>query len=184
MDFKLLDPPHQGLINDIAFDYYGKRFATCSNDKHLKIWSLDEDKGTWVCDDIPRAHSDSIWRLSWAHPEFGQVIASCSEDCSVRIWEEQESGHDSTQGRWLKKAQIGNNRSKSINDVKFCHHNLGLKIATASADGYVRVYQAKDIFDLREWDLLVRLFTTPYLFPFLSELIMHIVRRKGRGYYK
>lgn len=154
MDFKLLDHPHQDLINDIAFDYYGKRFATCSADKNLKIWSLDEDKGTWGCDMVLRAHSDNILRLSWAHPEFGQLIASCSEDGSVKIWEEQETSSDSVQGRWLKKAQISSSK-KSVNDAKFCHHSFGLKIATASADGYVRVYQAKDMFDLRDWDALV-----------------------------
>lgn len=32
----------------------------------------------------------SIWKVQWAHPEFGQVLASCSYDRSVRIWEEQE----------------------------------------------------------------------------------------------
>ncbi|CAM9666475.1 unnamed protein product [Choristocarpus tenellus] len=27
-----------------------------------------------------------IWRLAWAHPEFGQIIATCSADRSVKIW--------------------------------------------------------------------------------------------------
>ena len=36
-----------------------------------------------------QAHSGSIWRVSWAHPEFGQVLATCSFDRTVIIWEEQ-----------------------------------------------------------------------------------------------
>lgn len=35
---------------------------------------MDDVSGEWVSFDIPRAHQDSIWKLSWAHPEFGQVL--------------------------------------------------------------------------------------------------------------
>ena len=44
MDFVEVSPSHEDLVHDIAFDYYGKRFATCSSDKHIKIWTLDEEK--------------------------------------------------------------------------------------------------------------------------------------------
>jgi nucleoporin SEH1 len=96
MEFKSLSPAHGDAINDIAFDYYGKRFASCGNDKEIKIWDLipqdesEEDKfPKWHEQSIPRAHQDSIWRISWAHPEFGQLFASCSQDKTVHIWEEQ-----------------------------------------------------------------------------------------------
>lgn len=36
-----------------------------------------------------QCHSGSVWRVSWAHPEFGQVLATCSFDRTVAIWEEQ-----------------------------------------------------------------------------------------------
>lgn len=36
-----------------------------------------------------QCHSGSVWRLSWAHPEFGEVLATCSFDRTVAIWEEQ-----------------------------------------------------------------------------------------------
>lgn len=31
-----------------------------------------------------------MWKLAWAHPEFGQILASCSFDKTVIIWEEAE----------------------------------------------------------------------------------------------
>lgn len=37
---------------------------------------------------IPQTHSGSVWRVTWAHPEFGQVLASCSFDRTAAVWEE------------------------------------------------------------------------------------------------
>ena len=35
-----------------------------------------------------QTHSGSVWRVTWAHPEFGQVLASCSFDRTAAVWEE------------------------------------------------------------------------------------------------
>lgn len=32
------------------------------------------------------------WQVIWGPPEHGQIIATCSLDRTVRIWEEQETG--------------------------------------------------------------------------------------------
>ena len=40
-----------------------------------------------LCD--TQCHAGSVWRVTWAHPEFGQVLATCSFDRTVAIWEEQ-----------------------------------------------------------------------------------------------
>ena len=42
---------------------------------------------------------------------------------------------------------------KSVNDVKFSPRHHGLKLATASADGKVRVYEAVDSFVVSHWNL-------------------------------
>lgn len=151
MEFVKLSPHHSDIVTDMSFDYYGKRLATCSTDKNIKVWTLVDDE--WICQDIHRAHQDSIWRLSWAHPEYGQLIASCSEDGSVKIWEEQEliSGDKSSRkDPWVDKATLSDGK-RPINDVKFAPRHLGLKIAAASADGFVRIYEATDIFSLTNW---------------------------------
>jgi WD40 repeat protein len=38
---------HKDLIQDIAFDYYGKRVATASLDQTVKIWNINE-KNEWI----------------------------------------------------------------------------------------------------------------------------------------
>jgi hypothetical protein len=36
-----------------------------------------------------KAHNGSVWKVAWAHPEFGMgVLASASFDRTVCIWEE------------------------------------------------------------------------------------------------
>lgn len=48
-----------------------------------------------------QCHSGSVWRVTWAHPEFGQVLATCSFDRTVAVWEEQG---------WLEAALAGVDR--------------------------------------------------------------------------
>lgn len=83
---------HEDLIHDLAYDFYGKRLATCSSDQRIKVWDLDDVNG-WVCTHQWKAHSGPIWHVDWAAPEFGQVIASCSSDRTVCVWEESEGSY-------------------------------------------------------------------------------------------
>lgn len=42
----------------------------------------------WQLLDEFKAHQAPIVKLSWSHPEFGNLLASCGYDRTVRIWEE------------------------------------------------------------------------------------------------
>lgn len=64
MNFVELGPPHEDGVNDLSFDYYGKRLASCSADKHIKIWDFDDEARKWRCVDIPRAHNDCVYRVA------------------------------------------------------------------------------------------------------------------------
>ena len=41
----------------------------------------------------------------------------------------------------------------SVSDVRFSPHYYGLKFASCSNNGFVRVYEAKDIMRLNDWTL-------------------------------
>ncbi|CAD7955507.1 unnamed protein product [Amoebophrya sp. A25] len=97
---------------------------------------------------IDCAHSGPIWRLDWANPEFGPgVFVSCGEDRAVNVWSERTYGERSG---WKKRASRLD-ATKAVVDVRFAPRHHGLKMASASLDGFVRVYEAPDALNLGDW---------------------------------
>ena len=47
MSVQPFDSLHDDLIHDVAYDFYGKRFVTCSSDQRLKVWEFSQDTGNW-----------------------------------------------------------------------------------------------------------------------------------------
>lgn len=83
------------MIHDAQYDYYGKRLATCSTDGKIHIFDTssktESNKVT-----IPSDKQDNpgpIWKVAWAHPRFGTVLASCSFDKTVSIHQETMQHH-------------------------------------------------------------------------------------------
>jgi len=141
---------HDDLIHDISYDFFGKRLATCSSDQKIKVWDQNDD-GEWVLTTEWKAHCGSVWKLAWAHPEFGQIIASCSFDRTVIIWEETED--EKGNKKWTSRSTLVDSRD-SVSDIKFAPRHNGLKLATCSSDGVVRIYEAMDVINLANWPLI------------------------------
>ncbi|ETL25568.1 hypothetical protein L917_20462 [Phytophthora nicotianae] len=168
--FRRFPSQHSDFVHDMSFDFYGKRLATCSSDRKIKIW--EEHGQDWRLEYEWNAHQASVWKVEWAHPEFGQILASCSFDRTVSIWEDQglylnasASSSDTatanggtpaasagTKEGWRNQAQLVDARD-SVHDVKFAPRHLGLRLATASEDGFVRMYEAIDVMNLSHWPL-------------------------------
>ncbi|XP_037295245.1 nucleoporin SEH1 [Manduca sexta] len=146
---------HKDLIHDVAYDFYGERMATCSSDQYVKVWDSD-GRGGWRLSASWKAHHGSVWKVTWAHPEFGQVIATCSFDRTAAIWEEvgdaASSGSEKGLHTWLKRSNLVDSRT-SVTDVKFGPKHLGLLLVTCSADGIIRIYEAPDVMNLAQWTL-------------------------------
>lgn len=62
------------------------------------------------------------------------------------------NGGDRGQSHWIKRTSLVDSRT-SVTDVKFAPKQLGLQLATCSADGMVRVYEAPDVMNLSQWSL-------------------------------
>lgn len=150
-----INAEHKDLIHDVAYDFYGQRMATCSSDQFVKVWDKD-DHDNWKLSATWKAHSGSVWKVTWAHPEFGQVLATCSFDRTAAVWEEivGEGTNPGERGmrHWVRRTNLVDSRT-SVTDVKFGPKSLGLLLATCSADGVVRIYEAPDVMNLSQWSL-------------------------------
>lgn len=54
--------------------------------------------------------------------------------------------------RWVRRTNLVDSRT-SVTDVKFAPKCHGLLLATCSADGIIRLYEAPDIMNLSQWTL-------------------------------
>uniref|UniRef100_A0A7S4KT93 Anaphase-promoting complex subunit 4 WD40 domain-containing protein n=1 Tax=Paramoeba aestuarina TaxID=180227 RepID=A0A7S4KT93_9EUKA len=154
--FKQFPTKHTDILHDVSYDYYGKRIATSSSDGQVKVFDLDE-RGEWYCSStLPEGHRGAVFKVDWAHPEFGQVLASCSFDKQVVIWEERpvaDKKSDKNSKMWKNVAFFVDSR-EPVYDVKFAPQHLGLKVATCSGDGNIRIYEAVDVMNLSNWSMI------------------------------
>ncbi|CUS23064.1 LAQU0S08e01332g1_1 [Lachancea quebecensis] len=125
---------HTELIHDAVLDYYGKRLATCSSDKSIKIFEVEGETHRLV--ETLYGHEGPVWQVDWAHPKFGVILASCSYDGKVLIWKEEN-------GRWSQIA-VHAVHSASVNSVKWAPHEYGPLLLAASSDGKVSVVEFKE----------------------------------------
>lgn len=81
---------HHDMVHDTQLDYYGRRIATCSSDGVVKIFDSSGDVPSLLA--TLEGHRGPVWQVSWAHPKFGCMLASCSFDNTFIIWRETDGG--------------------------------------------------------------------------------------------
>ncbi|KAK4689585.1 protein transport protein SEC13, partial [Tremellales sp. Uapishka_1] len=137
-----VETQHEDMIHDAQLDFYGKRLATCSSDKTIRIFNVvkGEPKGEPV---ILKGHTAPVWQVSWGHPSFGSILASCSYDGRVFIWKEVGPGQGKGSGGELQdgweRIKEHSLHSASVNAVAWAPYDLGPILACASSDGKVSV---------------------------------------------
>ncbi|KAJ3887919.1 WD40-repeat-containing domain protein [Lentinula edodes] len=137
-----IETAHEDMIHDAQLDYYGKRLATCSSDRTVKVFDVvDGDASKTSGGHTLKGHTGPVWQVAWAHPKFGHILASCSYDGKVLIWKEQQS--QGSAGGWSK---VGEHtlHTASVNSVSWAPHELGAMLACASSDGKISVLTFKD----------------------------------------
>eukprot|EP00842_Homolaphlyctis_polyrhiza_P004985 jgi/Hompol1/5488/HPOL_001988-RA len=135
---------HEDMIHDLQMDYYGKRLATCSSDRSIKIFSVEGDNHTLTATLV--GHEGPVWQVAWAHPKFGNILASCSYDSRVFIWREFN-------GQWTR-IKDHTTHTSSVNSIGWAPHEHGLILAAASSDGKVSVltYQENGTWDVNAFN--------------------------------
>lgn len=132
-----IETQHADMIHDAQMDYYGKRLATCSSDRTVRIFNVTEDDQHTLVKEL-RGHEGPVWMVSWVHPMFGSMLASCSHDKKVIIWKETAVGWELTKEHFDHEA--------SVNAVAWAPHAIGHPmLACASSDGDISILSYKDL---------------------------------------
>jgi protein transport protein SEC13 len=135
-----IETAHEDMIHDAQLDYYGKRLATCSSDRTVKVFDVI-DGDTQKAGKSLTGHTGPVWQVAWAHPKFGNILASCSYDGKVLIWKEQQA--PSSTNNWAKIREH-TLHTASVNSVSWAPHELGAILACASSDGKLSVLTFKN----------------------------------------
>jgi hypothetical protein len=72
---------HKDLILDLAFSPDNQTLATCSYDRLIKLWQVDDPKTPREFKD----HSDAVYGVAFS-PD-GKLLASVSADRAAKVWE-------------------------------------------------------------------------------------------------
>ncbi|CCM02720.1 uncharacterized protein FIBRA_04827 [Fibroporia radiculosa] len=132
---------HEDMIHDAQLDYYGKRLATCSSDRTVRVFDVVDGEPPKAVQTL-KGHTGPVWQVAWAHPKFGHILASCSYDGKVIIWKEQPAQGPSA-GGWAKIKEHTLHKA-SVNSVSWAPHELGAILACASSDGTISVLTFKN----------------------------------------
>jgi WD40 repeat protein len=71
---------HEGHIRFVAFSLDGRRLATCSEDRTVRVWQIDD--GSYQ---VLRGHTDDLFAVAF-HPD-GTRLASAGRDRAVWLWD-------------------------------------------------------------------------------------------------
>jgi len=131
-----LETQHEDMIHDAQLDYYGKRLATCSSDRSVKVFQVEGEGNAAqhrLIVDL-KGHDGPVWQVCWAHPKFGSMLASCSYDHKVIIWKEGQQG-------WQEVHKTEDSHTSSVNSIAWAPHDFGLALVSGSSDGSISVLQ-------------------------------------------
>ncbi|KAF2317276.1 hypothetical protein GH714_019306 [Hevea brasiliensis] len=127
MPSQKIETGHQDTVHDVAMDYYGKRIATASSDHSIKIIGVNNSNNTSQQLAQLTAHQGPVWQVSWAHPKFGSLLASCSYDGRVIIWKE------GNQNEWTQ-AHVFDDHKSSVNSIAWAPHERLVLVGSGLLD--------------------------------------------------
>ena len=136
-----IDTGHEDIINDAVLDYFGTTLATAANDGKIKLFDVRNGQQRQI--EVFTDHTGPIWQICWAHPSFGEILASCSYDGDVIIYKK-----DPASKKWgvFKSEKF----PKATNSVCWAPVEFGLILAVACSNENIYILSFKN--NTNTWD--------------------------------
>jgi protein transport protein SEC13 len=135
-----IETSHRDMIHDAQLDYYSKRLATCSSDRSIKVYDVTETQHTLSAE--LAGHDGPVWHVTWAHPRFGTLLASCGYDQRIIVHTEVRPNYNQP-AQWNPFYRYDEHKS-SVNSISWAPNEYGLILAAASSDGTVSWHEHVD----------------------------------------
>lgn len=120
--------------HDVQYNFYGNRIATAGSDGKIIIFEVsDDNNGSFKKLTELVKHEQSVWKICWSHPRFGNLLASCGFDKKVYIWKEESPNV------WEIVYQYDD--TKSVNTLSFCPQEYGLILLSGSSSGNITLHE-------------------------------------------
>ena len=122
---------------DIETDFYCRKIAVGSSSG--KIYLFENSNGTTSKISEIQAHIGPIYKLSWSHPSFGPILASCGLDKKVNLF-------ILNQNYQLGQLYENDKHDNCVNTLKFCPSSNILLLISGDLDGNITTceYYNKD----------------------------------------
>ena len=137
---------HNGVVNNIKFNYNGMKLATCGNDGKINILSTDkilnEEDSLQEQILIKNGHKQSISDLSFSHSCFGSYLASCGKDKKLIVWKEKSVNNYENIFEF--------NHKSSVECCKFAPYQTRLMIISGTVDGSITIHELQKNF--QKWN--------------------------------
>jgi WD40 repeat protein len=124
---------HEHEVKALAWSEDGTLLASCSRDKSVWLWAVQEEQDDFECLAVLHGHSQDVKSLRW-RPGRAE-LASASYDDTVRIWCEEGGGEAD---EWGCKETLQGHRS-TVWDLAF--DSTGMRLATVSEDRALLLWQ-------------------------------------------
>jgi WD40 repeat protein/serine/threonine protein kinase/tetratricopeptide (TPR) repeat protein len=125
---------HVSVAYSVAFNADGSRLASASWDKTVRVWDVEEGFELFTL----RGHTSSL--IDMAFSPDGRTLASAAGDHTVKIWDARPAGPKEQRRAVNLEVTTLAGHTAAVFGVSF--NPDGSRLATASSDGTVKVFDA------------------------------------------
>ncbi|XP_047468721.1 probable cytosolic iron-sulfur protein assembly protein CIAO1 isoform X4 [Penaeus chinensis] len=134
-------PAHTQDVKKVVFHPNAEILASGSYDNSIKLYREESDDWGVFC--TLNGHESTVWSL--AFDSTGHRLASCSDDRTIRIWQEYLPGNSEgvatpeKEPVWKCVCTLSGYHKRTVYDISWCP--LTGAIATCSGDDTIRIFK-------------------------------------------